>query len=160
LPLMAMTPFVIALTATFFAAVIAGWLRGGHPERLAAAVLLLTRPVIVNPLVSWRIGDVYLDSTIEDVLWTLFFGWLAFRSDRWWPFAATAAMALVVLVHILTMVTDISWAAAVSARVGLGMLAYLAVLAGVAERWMAGEAPVSRIERDGPPWRRRVGVAP
>ncbi|MEJ6789679.1 hypothetical protein BrevBR_09000 [Brevundimonas sp. BR2-1] len=116
-------------------------------------MLLLTQPVIVNPLVTWRIGDVYLDSAIEDVLWTVFFGWMAFRSDRWWPFAATAAMGLVVLVHLLTMVTDISWGAAVSARVGLGIVANLAVLAGVVERWMAGEAPVSRIGSD------RVGMA-
>lgn len=152
-----MPPFVAALTIAFFAAVIVGWLRGGHPERTAAAVMLLTQPVIVNPLVEWRIGDVYVDSTIEDILWTLFFGWLAFRSDRWWPFAATAATSLIVLVHFLTMVTDISWDAAVSARVGLGLLSNLAVLAGVAERWMAGETPVSRIGRHGVPDRPEAG---
>jgi hypothetical protein len=136
---------VTATYVAFFAAMIFGWLKGGHPERLAVAVLLLTEPVISNPLVHWRIDDIYLDSTIEDALRSLFLGWLAFRSDRWWPYVATAAMALTVLVHILTVVTDISWDAAVSARVGLALLMYVTLLAGVAERWMAGEAPVCRI---------------
>lgn len=141
------------MSVAFFAAMIAGWLRGGHPERFAVAALLLGQLVIDNTYDDWLIGDVYMDSAIEDVLKTLFFGWLVFRLDRWWPFVVTVAMVLTVLVHILTIVTDISWAAAVSARVGLELLAYLALLGGVAERWMAGEAPVSRIGRD------RRGVA-
>lgn len=140
------------MSAAFFVAAIAGWLRGGHTERFAVAALLLGQVVIDIAYDDWVIGDVYVDSAIEDALKMLFFGWLAFRSDRWWPFAATAAMVLMLLVHILTMVTDISWGAAVSARVGLELLVYLTLLAGVAERWMAGEAPVSRIAR--------VGAAP
>lgn len=120
------------------------------------AVVLLSQPAIVNTYNDWVIGDVYVDSTIEDTLKMLFFGWLAFRSDRWWPFVAAAAMVLMLLVHILSMVTDISWDAAVSARVGLELLAYVTLLAGVAERWMAGE----RRAGAGLQWRRRVGAAP
>ena len=124
-----------------------GWLRGGHPERFGVAVVLLIY-LALGPTQHWTIGDIYVDSIIEDMLEFLFMGWLALRADRWWPFVATAATALIVLVHVLTLVTDISFIASVSARVGLELLEYLALLAGVAERWMAGEAPVSRIGRD------------
>ena len=147
----------MALHAAFFVAMIVGWLRGGRPERFAVAVLLFKDLLLGSPSIVWRtsivwrIGDVYIDSALEDALMLLIFGWLALRSDRWWPFAATAALALTVLVHILTIVTDISWDAAVSARVGLGLLMYAALLGGVAERWLAGELAVS----DGATWRRR-----
>lgn len=142
-----MPPFVQALIVTGVAAIAVAWLRGGRTERFAAGVLALTW--IVARSFRWMVGDVYVDSTVEDSLGLLIFGWLAFRSDRWWPFVATAAFALTVLVHLLTMVTDISWDAAVSARVGLGLLIYVALLAGVGERWLAGEraASVDRIWR-------------
>lgn len=100
---------------------------------------------------TWRVGDIYLDSTIEDLVLTLAFGWLALRSDRWWPFAATAACGLSLLVHGLTVTTDITWGAAVSARVGLGLLFYLSLAAGVWERWLAGETPAIH----GAQWRPR-----
>ncbi len=127
---------------------IVGWMKGGHPERFGVAVILLSY-LALGPLQRWTIGDVYVDSIIENSLVLLFLGWLALRSDRWWPFVATAAMSLIVVVHICTIVTDISWDAAVSARVGLNLLLYVALLGGVAERWMAGEARVSRIGRVG-----------
>lgn len=118
------------------------WLWGGHTERIAAGVLALTWMVFGS--FTWMVGDVYIDTTVEDLIGLLFFGWVAFRSNRWWPFVATSAFALNVLVHVLTMVTDISWDAAISARVGLGLLIYAALLAGVGERWMAGEEAVSK----------------
>jgi hypothetical protein len=126
---------------------VTGGLWGGRTERFGVAVLLLSRIAFTNPRVMWVVGDVYIDSIIEDTLTALILGWLAFRSDRWWPFVATTAQALTVLVHILTIATDISWDAALSARVGLGILLYASLLAGVGERWMAGEAPVSRFGR-------------
>jgi len=139
---------MVATIVAFFAAVIVGWMRGGHPERLGVAVIFST--YLASGLWrSWTIGDVHVDVAITDALLLLFLGWLTLRSDRWWPFVATAALALTVLVHIFTIVTDISWNAAVSARIGLRLLGNLALMAGVAERWMAGEAPVSRIGRDG-----------
>ena len=140
---------MLAAFVGFFAAMIVGWMRGGHPERFGVAVILSSY-LALGPLQRWTIGDIYVDSMIESTLVLLFLGWLALRSNRWWPFVATAAMALVVVVHICTIVTDISWAAAVSARVGLDLLLYVALLAGVAERWMAGEAPASRIGRGAP----------
>lgn len=140
-------PFVVVAYLLYFAAVIVPWLRGGRPERFGAALLLLTH-LALGPAVRVRIDDIYLDTLLEDSLLLLFFGWPAFRSDRWWPLAATAAVALTVLVHICTIWTDISWAAAVSAQVGLAIVEYGAVLAGVGERWMAGERSLSRIGRD------------
>jgi len=133
---------------------IVAWRWGGQPERFAVGVLLVLW--IVFRSFRWIVGDVYVDSTIEDSLGLLIFGRLAFRSNRWWPFVATAALSLNVLVHVLTMVTDISWDAAVSARVGLGLLIYVALLAGAGERWLAGEpaVSVSRI------WRRRTVIPP
>ncbi|HEY0600432.1 hypothetical protein [Brevundimonas sp.] len=133
------------------AAVVTGGLWGGRTERFGAAMLLLFRIAFANPRVMWVIGDVYIDSIIEDTLTALILGRLAFRSDRWWPFAATTAQALTVLVHVFSIVTDISWDAALSARVGLGLLLYASLLAGVAERWLAGETAVS----DTVEWRRR-----
>lgn len=130
---------------------IVGWLCGGHSERFGAAVLLLSW-LAFGPIM-WRIGDVYVDSMMEDTLLLLIFGGLAFRSNRWWPFVAASALALTVVVHVFTIVTDISWAAAVSARVGFGLVTYTALLAGVSERWLAGERPVSgrRLWRRGRP---------
>jgi len=135
----------------FFAAVVVAWLWGGRPERFGATAMLLAWAVFRNAHVMWLVGDVYIDSTVEDTLMLLAFGWLAVRSNRWWPLVATAASALTVLVHILSMATDISWDAAVSARVGLGLLTCATLLAGVAERWLAGEKAISAIRQ----WRRR-----
>lgn len=149
------TPFMVATIAAFFAAVIVGWMKGGHAERLGVAVILSS--YLASGLWrSWIIGDVHVDVAITDALVLLFLGWLTLWSDRWWPFVATAAMALTVLVHIVTIVTDISWNAAVSARIGLKLLGNLTLLAGVAERWAAGEEPVSA----GLLWRRRARPAP
>lgn len=149
LPVMDRPLFYWVAYVLYFAVVILCWLRGGRPERLCAALLLWSH-LALGPSLTLNIGDVYLDTIAEDALQFLLFGWLAFRAERWWPLVATAAMVLTLVVHACTIWTDISWAAAVSARVGLAILEYVALLAGVAERWMAGEAPVSRIGRDRP----------
>ncbi len=78
----------------------------------------------------------------------MIFVWLAFRSPRWWPLVATASLILIVLVHVMQMMTLIPFNGAASARVGLWLLLYTVVLAGALERWLAGEAAVSRIGRD------------
>ena len=82
----------------------------------------------------------------------LAFGWLAFRTDRWWPIAATALMALCILVRLMGLMNpDLSRFAIMSAVLGFWILLYAVLLAGVAERWLAGEPAVSRTRR----WRRR-----
>lgn len=131
----------------FIVAVPLAWFRGGHAERFGAGVLLFNELVMMNPAISWRIGDVYMDSAIADALMLVLFGWMTLRTRRWWPFAVTAALALNALVHILSMVTDIPRDAAVSARIGLWLLIALVLLAGVGERWLAGDAPVFRVDR-------------
>lgn len=149
------TFFLLVTNALGCVAFIVGWLKGGHPERFGVAVLLFYA-VAEELYRDWRIGGV-LDLTlwvavseeqaVGRVVVTLIFGWLAFRSPRWWPLAITASLALIVLVHLLTMVTPVPYNAAASARVGLWIIVFAILLAGVAERWLAGEAPVSRIGR-------------
>ncbi|MDI6624807.1 MAG: hypothetical protein QME55_08755 [Brevundimonas sp.] len=99
----------------------------------------------------WRIDDFYWGVAAQAVAVMFILGWLALRSNRWWPLVAAAAVVLIVLVHGLTIVTSITPAAAVSARVGLWMVVNIALLAGVAERWLAGERAVG----DRRTWRRR-----
>jgi hypothetical protein len=125
-----------------------GWLKGGHPERFGVAVLLfhaLTEPFYRD----WRIGDADIGIAAGQTVLLLIFGGLAFRSARWWPLAVTASLVLILLVHLLTVATPVSFYAAVSARVGLWLLLFVILLAGISERWLAGEAPVSRIGRNG-----------
>lgn len=87
---------------------------------------------------------------------TLIFIWLSFRSGRWWPLAATSALVLCAMVFVLEWLNpSLSRYAAVSARIGLWMVVYLALLAGVAERWLAGERAVSGTAV----WRRRSEVS-
>jgi len=82
----------------------------------------------------------------------LAFGWVALRYDRWWPIAATALMALCVLVHVIGMANpELSRFARLSAMLGFWILLYIVVLGGVAERWLAGERAVSSDET----WKRR-----
>lgn len=125
-----------------------GWLKGGHPERFGALVLFL------DYLVS-RLGDVWnirqiagVSATLDFVV-MLAFGWLALRTDRWWPIAATATLALCGLVRLVGLANpELSTFAQLSAILGLWIFLYLVVLGGIVERWLAGEAPVSRLGRD------------
>ena len=132
------------------AALVTGWRWGGHPERFGAATLLLV-DMASTLYYRWWIGDVQVGSAADDVIQLLIFGWLTLRSDRWWPFVVTASLALMVMIHFLTIVSDLPSFATTSARVGLWILLYVALLAGVAERWLAGEKTVSASGQ----WRRR-----
>lgn len=138
-------------------AFIVGWLKGGHPERFGVTVLLF-HAVAEELYRHWRFGDgsfelalyvaVAEELAVGRLVLALIFGWLAFRSPRWWPLAVTASLVLILLAHLLTIITPISYNAGASARVGLWLLVYVVVLAGVAERWLTGETPVSRIRHD------------
>ena len=141
------TPFILAMHIAAWVAFAAGWLKGGHTERLGVAVLL-SGQVIELFFIGWRIGDFEAGVAAIQALQALIFTRLAFSSDRWWPLAVTGCLILIMMVHLLTLVTSVSSYAAVSAQVGLWLLLHLIVLAGVGERWLAGEAAVSRISRD------------
>lgn len=119
----------------------AAWVLGGRTERLGAAVLLIacmTGAIIVR----WQIVGLHLPMLAMDTLRLIIFGWLCLMSGRWWPFVATAAMALTVLVQGARVFDPtITQYAVASAAVGLGYLIDLALLLGVFERWLAGEPP-------------------
>ena len=125
------------------------WLRGGHTERFAVAVLLgdyaLTR------MTAEMTGTHELVGLSEFVV-AMIFAWMALRSARWWALVASGALMLCVLVFVLERTNpDLPRYAAISARWGLWYVIHLSLLAGVAERWLAGEPAVSRTRR----WRRR-----
>lgn len=125
-----------------------GWLRGGHPERFGVAALLSAALIEVF-IVRWRIGELEAGIAGTQAVLLLIFGRMAFTSDRWWPLAVTGCLMLMIMVHLLTVLTPLSFVAAMSARVGLWLLLHVILLAGVAERWMAGEKAVSRPGRAG-----------
>ena len=139
-----MTPFILAMNLAVWTAWVAAWLRGGHAERLAVAILLM-HALLELFVRDWHVGGLDVGVAAGQLPLLLIFAWLAATSDRWWPLAAAASLALILLVHLLTLTTSVSYYAAASARVGLWSLLHLIVLGGVAERWLAGEAPVSRL---------------
>ncbi|MBA4803537.1 MAG: hypothetical protein H2038_02665 [Brevundimonas sp.] len=131
-------------------AVALAWVKGGHPERRGAVILLTVfgLSLIVHP---WRLWNVHLGDAALDGAITLIFGWMAVTGNRWWPLAMTAVMALTLLIHFAAFAApSMSHSADISARIGLGILTALALLAGVGERWLAGEPAVS----SGARWRR------
>ena len=128
-----------------------GWLKGGHAERFGVTMLMVSY-ALSSVTYRWRIGDFYWASAAEDLALMLIMGWLAFRSARWWPFLVTAALALILMVHGLTILAPaLSTYAAASAHIGLWIVIDTALLFGVLERWLAGEPAVS----DTAVWRRR-----
>ncbi len=135
-----------------FVAFVLGWLRGGHPERFGVMVLLVDH-VGATHLFAW-VHSFALEAALDVLLLTIF-GGLAFRGGRWWPYVVTAALALIVTVHLLAGLTWIGRYDALSARIGLWILVYATVLVGVGERWLAGDRAVS----EDLSWRRRVSPA-
>lgn len=132
-------------------AVVAAWMKGGHPERLGALVTLLIFAVSFYTH-ELRIGTFYAGDAVVDLLMTGFFVWLALTSDRWWALFLAAIMGLTLLVYAAALVVPgVGQYAVISARVGLGILTSLALLAGAAERWLSGECSVSDLEQ----WRTR-----
>ena len=128
-----------------------GWLKGGHPERFGVAILV-TEHLISRFFQTWQVGGLYVGVATSEFLLLLVFCWLALHSTRWWPFIVTAALGLMLLVLVIaTRAPDLSRNDIAAAHNGLGWLVNLAVLAGVGERWMAGERAVSK----GRLWRNR-----
>jgi hypothetical protein len=122
--------------------VIAG-LWGGRPERLGAGVLLV-KCLLAIPANALVVRGFYPAYAVMDAATLLTFGWLWFRSDRWWPAVVAAGFGLIVLGHILRLLdTGLSHYAMVSAMVGVEYVTDLALLLGVWERRLAGDAPAS-----------------
>lgn len=128
-----------------------GWLKGGRVERLATAALLCDY-VLTAAISRVPLPLVQEVATAVEGLTMLVFLWLAFTCDRWWLLAASASLVLCVLVGVIGFVhPSVSYYAAASAQVGLWMVVYFALIAGVGERWLAGEQPA----RATAIWRRR-----
>lgn len=116
------------------------WLHGGRAERFGAAMLILHCMGTVITF-KWVIGGLHLPRMTLDYVRLLVFVWFCFRSDRWWPFVVVAASTMLGFLHLATLLNPAFFMAAASAEVGLGYLTDLALLSGVLERIMAGEAP-------------------
>lgn len=138
-----MTPWEIGGIVFGLAVYVVAWFRGGRPERIGAGVLLVT--FLTSYLImDWEIGGFFWASMVQDCVRLLIFGWLCFRSDRWWPLVVTAAYGLAVLAHSLRLVDPgFSQVALASSYIGLGYVIDLALLLGVLERRLAGEAPAA-----------------
>ena len=125
-------------------AVVVAWMKGGHPERLAAVVILTSFSVSFITH-EWKVGDFYAGDAVVDVLLTAVFVWMAVTRDRWWPLVMSAIMGLTLLVYVASLtVPGVGPYAAISARIGFGILTALTLIAGAGERWLAGERAVSR----------------
>lgn len=126
------------------AAVVAAWLKGGHPERLGA-VVTITSFAVSFITHEWKVGDFYAGDAGVDLLLTGVFVWMAVTRDRWWPLFMSAIMGLTLLVYVASLtVPGVGPYAAISARIGFGILTALTLMAGAGERWLAGEQAVSR----------------
>lgn len=149
-----MAPFQLFYLLLSLAVFAWAWLRGGHTERTGVAVYVmaflisfLLQPVTLN---QFRLGDALVDLALFGALI-----WLSLRRDRWWPLAAAAFAGLTLIAHaVMFMTPNLSEAHIrmdVASRWGIGVLLVLCLAAGVVERWMAGEPPVSTSAR----WRRQ-----
>ena len=120
---------------------IAGWLRGGVPERCAVAALICD--FAFTGLVSrTSVGET--GAAASTFVVTLIVIWLAFRADRWWLFVAAASLILCVMTHVMEWVGPaLSQYAAESAQLGLWIAGNLSLSAGAGERWLAGERATS-----------------
>lgn len=140
-----MTPFITFYLVFSLVVFLVAWLKGGHTERTGVA-LFIAAYLATYAVQYVRIGDFRLGEAICDLVLLGAFAGLAFRGNRWWPFAATAVMVLTLAIHATAILTPAVTANGdVAARLGLGLLMVICLLAGVGERWLAGEIPASRL---------------
>lgn len=149
-----MTPVQVGVLYLTMTTLLVVWVRGGHPERLAATVCLIWTTALILEPVSIQfviIGKVPLFEAAIELALLAFFVWMALKGGRWWPFVASAVTALSVLVYFArAFVPELDRRAEISAHIGLAVALELTLLAGIGERWLAGERPVS----ENLPWRR------
>lgn len=150
------TPFLAAYYVLSLIAVVAAWTKGGHPERLGAVATIMVFAVSFYTH-ELRVDGFYVGDAAVDLVLTAFFVWMALTRDRWWPLVMSGIMGLTLLVYVTALlVPDLSAYAVMSARIGLGILSMLTLLAGAGERWLSGEPAVSDLAG----WRRRRRVEP
>jgi hypothetical protein len=136
-----LTPWQVAGYAFALAVYAVAWTWGGRPERFAAGVMIIDL-MVTSLTFSWTIDGVYLPILVQDCVRLLIFGWLCFRSTRWWPLVVATAIGQMIFVHVAQLLNPAMTNYAVaSALVGLGYLVDLTLLFGVLERRLAGEPP-------------------
>lgn len=122
-------------------AYVVAWTWGGRAERFAAG-LMIAGCLLSYLTYKWEVGGLHVAIFLESCIDLLAFGWLCFRSNRWWPFVVAVATALGLLVHAIAWIDpNFSEMEAFSAQVGLGFLIDLILLLSPLERRLAGEAP-------------------
>lgn len=148
-----MTLFQLGSAYLTMATVVLAWLRGGHSERLGAGTILVwalasvTAPAWLNRPVA---DNLFLFEAALETVVLIVFVRMALQGPRWWPFAAAAVMTLSVMVYVAQFfVPLLDRRAEISAHVGLLIALNLTLLAGIGERWLAGEPPVCNLARRG-----------
>ncbi len=132
------------LVSTFVIWAIAWW-KGARPERLGVLLLVVNYVAggLLAPLRIWW------TLPLNDALLLAALVWMGLKFDRWWILVAAAAQLLVMLAHISVLGDpSLDMRVYVGSRWVFGILGLYALLAGVGERWLAGERPV-----DGRLWR-------
>lgn len=138
----AITVFFIAAQIFTAIAFAIAWGKGGRPERLATAVLVVdyVQSATISRL---PVPHAHAIATALEGVPTIIFLWLAFTCDRWWLLVAAASLVLINLTGLLGFVhPDVSLYGAASAKLALWALVHLAMIGGAVERWAAGEGPL------------------
>lgn len=150
-----MTPVQVGVLILEIAVISVAWVKGGHPERLGACTILIWDALSIGApawLQGVMVGGFPLFEISLELGVLAVFVRMALRGGRWWPFTASAVMTLSLLVYVAhAFVPELDRRAQISAHVGLAAALSLTLLAGVGERWLAGERPVSSGR-----WRRRA----
>lgn len=143
-----MPPLQLFYLMSTFAILAIAWWKGGAPERSGALVLFVA--YLATGLVKTiELGGLRVGVALIDVALALTLVWLAMRSGRWWLLLAAANQLLVVMAHATAVIDPtLGLRVSVASRWLFGLIVLYALLAGVFERWLAGEASVLRMTKE------------
>lgn len=137
---------IVLLVSTLYAAI-----RGGRPERIAAAVLFAgawASAGVVHPL-DRRFVHVETGIFLIDIAILGIFLWLSVRSTRFWPMWIASMLAAEVVVHLGLMIApSVHWKAYMDAT---AMWSWLAQIVLIAATWRH-RARLKRLGAD-TPWK-------
>ena len=137
-----MPPLNLAYLIVLLITLPLAWVKGGAPERVGAAALLGAW-MLALLFQDVTLGKTYVGEAGVDLALTGVFVWLVATRRRWWLLAALALMVLTLAVHLATVfLPELSPRGDRVARMALGLVLTLTLLAGVLERWLSGEPPV------------------
>jgi len=139
-----------------FAIFALAWLGGGHTER-AGVALLLSGYIATFMVQGLWLGELMWAVALVDLIVLVVLVHLALRRDRWWPLVAVAFQSLIMLIYVVTiLIPELSPRTGIVASWALNIIVLYCLLAGVLERILAGETPVSASAV----WRRRRPAPP